>query len=47
LRDAGYTVAAGYGGDDERVREFTAITGIGAWKWDVGDYDSCLDAVGK
>jgi acetoacetyl-CoA reductase len=47
LRDAGYRVAAGYGGDDERAREFTATTGIAAWKWDVGDYDACRDAVGK
>ena len=47
LRDAEYRVAAGYGGDDERAREFTATTGIAAWKWDVGDYDACRDVVGR
>ncbi|MDB5393758.1 MAG: beta-ketoacyl-ACP reductase [Rhodospirillales bacterium] len=47
LRDKGYKVAAGYGGDDERAQEFTAATGIPAWKWNVGDHDSCRDAIGK
>jgi acetoacetyl-CoA reductase len=47
LRDKGYKVAAGYGGDDERAQEFTAATGIPAWKWNVGDHDACRDAIGK
>jgi acetoacetyl-CoA reductase len=47
LRDLGYRVAAGYGGDSERAREFSATTGIPAWRWDVGDYDACRDAVSK
>jgi len=45
LRDAGYSVAAGYGGDEETAGKFTATTGIPAWKWDVGDYEACRDAV--
>jgi acetoacetyl-CoA reductase len=45
LRDAGYKVAAGYGGDSAKARQFTEDTGIPAWKWDVGDFKACKDAV--
>ncbi len=45
LRDAGYRVAAGYGGDDAKAKQFTEATGIQAWKWDVGDFDACRAAV--
>ncbi|HTJ62256.1 MAG TPA: acetoacetyl-CoA reductase [Alphaproteobacteria bacterium] len=45
LRDAGYKVAAGYGGDAARARKFTDETGIQAWKWDVGDFVACQQAV--
>ena len=42
LRDAGVTVAANYGGNDQKAQEFTGRTGIKAYKWDVSDYDACL-----
>jgi acetoacetyl-CoA reductase len=45
LRDAGFKVAAGYGGDEAKARIFTEATGIPAWKWDVGDFKACRDAV--
>jgi len=45
LRDAGYRVAAGYGGDAGRAKAFTDATGIPAWKWDVGDYTACGVAI--
>jgi len=45
LRDAGYKVAAGYGGDEAKAKAFTEETGIRAWKWDVGDYNACKKAV--
>jgi acetoacetyl-CoA reductase len=45
LRDAGYKVAAGYGGDAAKARIFTDETGIPAWKWDVGDFVACQQAV--
>jgi acetoacetyl-CoA reductase len=45
LKDAGYKVAAGYGGDEKTAGKFTAATGIPAWKWDVADFDQCQDAV--
>jgi acetoacetyl-CoA reductase len=41
LRDAGVTVAANYGGNDEKAAAFNAATGIATYKWDVGDYDAC------
>ena len=37
LKDMGITVAANYGGNDDRARAFTERTGIKAYKWDVGD----------
>jgi acetoacetyl-CoA reductase len=45
LRDAGYRVAAGYGGDAAKAKAFTEETGIPAWKWDVGDFNACQAAV--
>ncbi len=41
LKNAGYTVAANYAGNDEAARKFTDETGIKAYKWDVGDYEAC------
>ena len=45
LRDSGLTVAANYGGNDQKAQEFTARTGINAFKWDVSDYDACLAGI--
>src|SRR4028119_1243452 len=45
LRDAGMTVAANYAGNEEKSRAFTERTGIGAYKWDVSDYEACIDGV--
>src|SRR4028119_438276 len=45
LRDAGMTVAANYAGNEEKARAFTERTGIGAYKWDVSDYEACIDGV--
>ena len=47
LREGGYHVVAGYGGDDARAKAFTEQTGIAAYKWDVADYDACQLAIGK
>lgn len=41
LKDAGYSVAANYGGNDEAAAQFTAATGIPAFKWDVSDFAAC------
>jgi acetoacetyl-CoA reductase len=47
LRDAGYTVVANYGGNDEAAAAFAKATGIAVSKFDVGDYQACADAIGK
>jgi acetoacetyl-CoA reductase len=38
LKDAGYSVAASYAGNDEAAAAFTKDTGIASYKWNVGDY---------
>ena len=41
LRNAGYSVAANYAGNDEAAQKFKAETGIPVYKWSVADYDAC------
>jgi acetoacetyl-CoA reductase len=41
LADAGYRVAANYGGNDEVAHRFTAETGIKSYKFDVSDFAAC------
>ena len=45
LKDAGYTVAANYAGNDEAAKKFTDATGIKTYKWSVADYDACAGGV--
>ena len=45
LKDAGYTVAANYAGNDDAAKAFTAETGIKTYKWSVADYDDCEDGI--
>jgi acetoacetyl-CoA reductase len=45
LKNAGYKVAAAYGGNDEVAKAFTKGTGIPAFKFDVGDFKACEDGV--
>ena len=45
LKNAGYTVAANYAGNEERARGFSEKTGIRAYKWDVADFDACAAGV--
>jgi acetoacetyl-CoA reductase len=47
LKNAGYAVAAGYGGDDATAVRFSTSTDIPSWKWDVGDHAACRDAVAR
>jgi acetoacetyl-CoA reductase len=47
LKKEGYTVIANYGGNDERAKAFTESTGIPAYKFDVGDIESCKAAIEK
>ncbi len=47
LKDAGYTVAANYGGNDEAASKFSEETGIATYKFDVSDYDACQTTVAQ
>jgi acetoacetyl-CoA reductase len=47
LKDAGYTVAATYAGNDEAAAEFTRQTGIKTYKWNVADYDECQAGIAQ
>ena len=41
LKDAGYVVAATYGGNDEAAARFKERTGIATYRWDVSDFAAC------
>jgi len=47
LKEAGYQVAASYAGNDEKANAFKAETGIAVYKWDVGDYQACVDGIAE
>jgi acetoacetyl-CoA reductase len=47
LKEAGYTVAANYAGNDEAAGKFTADTGIKTFKWSVADYDACKAGIAQ
>jgi len=47
LKDAGYTVAATYAGNDEKAKAFTDATGIATYKWNVADYDESKAGIDK
>ncbi|MFV3128138.1 acetoacetyl-CoA reductase [Niveispirillum sp. KHB5.9] len=47
LKDAGYIVAANYGGNDAAAAEFTERTGIKAYKFDVSDFEAVKAAVAQ
>jgi acetoacetyl-CoA reductase len=45
LKTAGYSVAAGYAGNDEAAQKFKAETGIPVYKWSVASYDACVEGL--
>ncbi len=47
LKEAGYSVAATYAGNDEAAAEFTKETGIKTYKWNVADYESSKEGIAK
>lgn len=47
LKNAGYTVAANYAGNDEAANAFSAETGIPVYKWDVSSYEACAAGIAK
>ncbi|MCA8881277.1 MAG: beta-ketoacyl-ACP reductase [Rhodobacteraceae bacterium] len=47
LKDAGYSVAANYAGNDDAANAFKDETGIAVYKWSVADYDACAEGIKK
>jgi len=47
LKDAGLKVVATYAGNEEAAQKFIDQTGIQAYRFDVGNYDDCQEAVQK
>jgi acetoacetyl-CoA reductase len=47
LKEAGYTVAATYAGNDDAAAKFTDETGIKTYKWNVADYDDSKAGIEK
>jgi acetoacetyl-CoA reductase len=47
LKAADYQVAASYAGNDEAANKFKAETGINVYKWDVSNYDACVEGLKK
>jgi acetoacetyl-CoA reductase len=45
LNDAGYRVAANYGQDDMTARQFSEETGIPVYKFNVADFEACVEGV--
>jgi len=45
LKNAGYRMAANYGGNDQAARQFNEETGIPVFKFDVADFDACAEGV--
>ena len=45
LKEKGHRVAANYGRDDAKAREFEAETGIAAFKFDVSYFTACAEGV--
>ncbi|WP_455372043.1 acetoacetyl-CoA reductase [Limibacillus halophilus] len=47
LKNAGYSVAATYAGNDEAAAKFKEETGIAVYKWDVADFEACKEGIAK
>ncbi|ACJ01291.1 acetoacetyl-CoA reductase [Rhodospirillum centenum] len=47
LKDAGYSVAANYGGNDDAARQFSQRTGIPAYRFDVSDFEAVQAGVAR
>ncbi len=47
LHKAGYKVVANYAGNEERAKSFEQETHIPSRKWDVSDFEACIEAVDK
>jgi len=47
FKEKGYTVVATYAHNDDAAQKFEKETGIKVFKWDVSNYDQCVDGVAQ
>ena len=47
LKDAGYSVAANYGGNDDAAKACAEELGVEVFKWDVGDFAACQAGIAE
>ena len=47
LHHAGYSVAAVYHGNDKAAKEFTTLTGVANFKFDVSNFNACQKGLAK
>jgi acetoacetyl-CoA reductase len=47
LKEAGYTVAAVYHGNDTAAQAFQSKTGISVYKWDVSNFKACQEGIAR
>jgi acetoacetyl-CoA reductase len=47
LKEAGFTVAASYAGNDAAAATFKEKTGIATYKWDVSSFEACAEGVAR
>lgn len=47
LKEAGYTVAAVYHGNDKAAQSFQKDTGIPIYKWDVSNFRACQEGIAR
>lgn len=47
LKDAGYRVAANFAGNEEKANAFHESTDIPVFKWDVSDYQACVEGIAR
>jgi acetoacetyl-CoA reductase len=47
LNEAGFKVAANYGGNDEAASKFKEKTGIPVYRWDVADFEACKQGIAR
>ncbi|THV22353.1 beta-ketoacyl-ACP reductase [Peteryoungia ipomoeae] len=45
LKNAGYKVAANFAGNEEKAKAFETETGIPVFKWDVSNYQACVEGI--
>lgn len=45
LKAAGYRVAANFAGNEEKAKTFHDATGIPVFKWDVSNYQACVEGI--